>query len=165
MFRIQCANSLVCHSGTIESAKVRHSGDVAGKVIDATYTVLSEAEKVMDAPRAWGALELSRDERELFARAAHAVRFDAEVPEEHAIRPVALLEPRRRDDTGTDLWRTFNVVQENAIRGGLRGIGRDVNNRPRRTRTRAIKGIDQNVSINRALWMLADGMAKLKAAA
>jgi hypothetical protein len=33
----------------------------------------------------------------------------------------------------------------------------------RRHSTRPIQGIDQNVKINRALWMLAEGMKRLKA--
>ena len=32
----------------------------------------------------------------------------------------------------------------------------------RRNRTRAIQGIDQNVKVNRALWILAEEMKRLK---
>ena len=72
--------------------------------------------------------------------------------------------PRRQDDTAPNLWNVFNVVQENAIRGGLTATGRDANNRPRRATTRAVNGIDQDVKLNRALWTLATRMAELKAA-
>ena len=34
----------------------------------------------------------------------------------------------------------------------------------RRVTTREVKGIDQDVKLNRALWMLAERMAELKAA-
>src|SRR5690606_26147536 len=33
LFRIQCLNSLVAQTGTVDSVKVRHSGDAVGKVI------------------------------------------------------------------------------------------------------------------------------------
>jgi len=37
--------------------------------------------------------------------------------------------------------------------------------RRRRVATRAVNGIDQDVKLNRALWVLAEGMARLKKAA
>jgi hypothetical protein len=67
------------------------------------------------------------------------------------IAPAQLLAPRRREDTANDLWTTFNVVQENVIKGGLHGVGRDANNRRRRVTTRAVNGIDQDVKLNKAL--------------
>jgi len=57
------------------------------------------------------------------------------------------------------LWSTFNRVQENLVKGGL--TGRNANGRQQRTRP--VQGIDQNVRLNRALWLLADGLRKLKA--
>jgi hypothetical protein len=73
--------------------------------------------------------------------------------------------PRRHDDQASDLWTTFNVVQENVIRGGLTAVGRDANGRRRRTTTRAVNGIDQDVRLNKGLWVLAERMAEIKAAA
>ena len=75
------------------------------------------------------------------------------------------LTARRAADTGADLWSTFNRVQENTIRGGLQAWGRDGNNRPRRITSREVTGIDQDVKLNRALWMLGERMAALKSAA
>jgi len=66
-------------------------------------------------------------------------------------------------DDGTDLWRVSNRIQENVIRGGLTAMGRDAEGRPRRTTTREVKNIDADVKINRALWLLTERMAELKA--
>jgi hypothetical protein len=105
-------------------------------------------------------------ERAAFAEAAHTLRFaDAEGVVDTPIQPAQLLVPRRHDDTGQDLWRTFNVVQENVMRGGLTAMRRDHHSRPRRVTTRAVNGIDQDVRLNKALWTLAERMAELKAAA
>jgi hypothetical protein len=165
LFRIKCLNSLVTQTDNTESLRVRHSGDVQHKVIEGTYRVLEKSEQTLRAPQDWPQITLNRDEREIFAEAAHMARFgDAEGHVETPIKAPQLLLPRRRDDTGTDLWRTFNVVQENCIRGGLTAMGRDANNRPRRTTTRQVNGIDQDVKLNRALWTLAARMAELKAA-
>ena len=50
-------------------------------------------------------------------------------------------------------------MQENALRGGQ--LGRSTQGR--RVHTRAVGSIDRNVSLNRALWVLAEEMRKLKA--
>ncbi|MCA1241859.1 DUF945 domain-containing protein [Stappia stellulata] len=165
LFRIRCLNSLVAQTGTIDSVKVRHSGDVQGKVIEGTYRVMEEAQKALAAPASWAGVELARDERMAFAEAAHVLRFgDADGNIDTPITPEQLLSPRRRDDRAADLWTTFNVAQENVIRGGLRGITRDANGRRRRVSTRAVNGIDQDVKLNKALWILSQRMAEMKGA-
>lgn len=163
LFRVRCLNSLVAQTSTIDTVKVRHSGDVMHKVIEGTYRVLDEATKTLEAPVKWSTLQLAAPERAAFAEAAHIARFGDE-EEATPIEPRQLLIPRRYDDRAEDLWSTFNVVQENAIRGGLQAVGRDANNRPRRVSSREIKGIDQGVKLNKALWVLAERMAQLKAA-
>lgn len=172
LFRIRCLNGMVAALGTIGTVKVRHTGDVIPKVIEGTYSVIESAKIALRAPEQWGQIQLDRAEQMAFAESAHQLRFTNEdengnlIPvAEHAIKPAALLVPRRQDDTASDLWTTFNVVQENAIKGGLHGMNRDANNRLRRVTTRAVKGIDQDVKLNRALWTLADKMAQLKGGA
>jgi len=162
LFRIRCLNSLVTQTGTIDTVKVRHSGDVHTKVIEGTYRVLGEAQKALAAPQDWSKLQLGTDERQALAEAAHVLRFDDNPGQAEAIEPRQLLVPRRYDDRNNDLWTTFNVVQENVIRGGIHGVALDANNRRRRVTTRAINGIDQDVKLNKALWILGERMAQLK---
>lgn len=163
LFRIRCLNSLVASIGTIDSVKVRHSGDVMGKVIEGTYRVVNEADKVLAAPQDWSRVQLGDVQRSAFAQAAHVLRFgDADGNVTTPVLPARLLDVRREGDEGRDLWTTFNVVQENVIRGGLQGVGHNAAGQRRRTTTRAINGIDQDVKLNKALWVLAEA---LKAAA
>jgi hypothetical protein len=62
-----------------------------------------------------------------------------------------LLEPRRHADVGPDLWRVYNVIYEHLMVGG--DAGRTAAGR--RTRSRAINAITENVRINTSLWQLA----------
>jgi hypothetical protein len=99
------------------------------------------------------------------ADAARVLRFgDSEGNVETPIEARQLLAPRRREDRDETLWTTHNVIQENVIRGGLHAWTRDANNRPRRVTTREVRNIDGDVKLNRALWMLSERMAELKAA-
>ena len=70
-----------------------------------------------------------------------------------------ILMPRRFDDRRPDLWSVFNRTQENLTKGGLHG--RSANGR--RQQTRPVQGIDSDIRLNRALWLLADGLRQLKA--
>lgn len=160
LFRICCLNSLVAQTGTIDSVKIRHSGDAINKVIEGTYTVLDATQAVLAAPQDWSQLDMTPDHRTAFATAARVIRFgDAEGNVESPITERHLLLPRRTVDRATDLWTTFNVVQENVIKGGLTAMGHDANNRRRRTTTREVNGIDQDVRLNKALFVLAQAMS------
>jgi hypothetical protein len=163
LFRIRCLNSLVTQTGTIDAIKVRHSGNVRDKVIEGTYKVLNEAERTLVAPQDWSTHILNRDEQLALAEAAHVLRFgDADGNVDTPIQPQKMLGIRRTDDRSNDLWTTWNVVQENTIKGGLRGQGRDDLGRPRRVKSRAVNGIDQDIKLNKALWILGERMAQMK---
>ena len=58
LFRVVCCNSLVAQTGTIDTVKVRHSGDAIGKVIEGTYRVLGEAQQALAAPQDWPRIAL-----------------------------------------------------------------------------------------------------------
>ena len=58
LFRIRCLNSLVAQIATVDSIKVRHSGDALEKVVDGTYRVLGQAEAVLAAPQDWSRIAL-----------------------------------------------------------------------------------------------------------
>ncbi len=112
LFRIRCLNSLVARIATVESIKVRHSGDALEKVVDGTYRVLGQAEAVLAAPQDGSRIALDYDARAALAASAHALRFvDADGKAKTPIRPEQLLTPRRADDRADDLWTTLNVSQ------------------------------------------------------
>lgn len=166
LFRVTCLNSMVAQTGSVDQVKVKHVGkDIVGKVIDGTYRVLNSANRLLEAPVEWSQIKLNNEERQAFAAAAMVTRFGDKDGVVHTpIQPVQMLIPRRTADTGHDLWSTFNVVQENAVRGGLSGMRQTDDGRWRRATTREITGIDQDIKLNKALWVLAEKMAELKAA-
>ena len=156
VFRFVCRNGLIC-GDTVEDLRIPHRGDIVGEVIDGAYQILDQFKAVDSAKDEMKALVLRDDEQVAFARAALTVRYDGESP---PISERQALNLHRSEDSEQNLWSTFNVVQENLIRGGLRGRSQN----GRRNRTRPVTGIDQNVRLNRALWVLAEEMRKLKAA-
>ncbi|WP_299912953.1 DUF932 domain-containing protein [uncultured Paracoccus sp.] len=165
-FRFVCENGLMTGE-TFSEVKVRHSGNAIGEVIEGAYRVLEDAPLVAEQVASWKAITLQDGERLALAESAHILRFpkadqDGEAPA--PVQPEALLRPRRSADRATDLWTAFNVVQENTLKGGLTGRVRNAEGRLQRRTTREVAGIDQNRSLNRALWLLTQRMAELKSA-
>ena len=167
LFRIRCLNSLVAMDTQMSTQRVRHSGDVAPKVIEGVFSVVKDAERALNAPAQWGQLQLAAPEQMFLAEAAHAIRFPVDENNNQTtnVKPEQLLNVRRTGDAGTDLWTVFNVLQENVVRGGLDNFGYNAEGRFRRAHTREVKGIDQSTALNRALWTLGEKMAALKVTA
>lgn len=154
MFRFVCQNGMVCGQ-TFGDIRVHHKGDIVSQVIEGAYEVLGIFDKIDENIDAMKSLTLSDDEQRIFAGAALEYRYG----DEH--KPVTVdqvLDWRRRDDNKPDMWSTMNRVQENMIKGGLSGKSKS----GKRTRTRAVNGIDGDVKLNRALWSLSEEMIKLK---
>jgi hypothetical protein len=163
MFRLVCGNGLIVGE-TVAAARVRHAGNpdaVIAAVIEGTHKTLEFARIATAAPAEWSAIELSPVDRYELAEAAHGFRFaDADGHVETPITVEQMLVPRRPEDDKPDLWSIFNIVQENATRGGL------TNTRTRRqVTTRSLRNIDETVRINRNIWDHAAHMAKALTAA
>jgi len=156
-FRFVCCNGMVCGDVTSD-IRVPHKGDVVGRVLEGAFEVLDGFTRVVEDRESMKALQLNPGAQHAFATAALTLKYDSQT----APAPVTesqLLQPRRFQDRANDLWTTFNRLQENLTRGGLparSATGRAI-------RTRPVTGIDQDVKINRALWVLAQEMRKLHA--
>lgn len=163
VFRFICANGMIVPDGTCDTVKVQHSGRIADKVTAGAFEVLDGLTRVIDSRDSMRALALNDGEQKAFAHAAALLRFEPAEGEAAPVTPEQINRPRRADDRAPDLWSTFNRVQENVIRGGMRGQTVDANGRRQVRAVRAVTGIDQDVKLNRALWTLAEEMRKLKA--
>ena len=154
MYRFVCANGMVC-GDTMNDVRIPHKGNVIERVIEGAYTVLDDFGTAVEERDNMKSLALTRAQQEVFAQGVLAYRFadQATVP----VTESQILMPRRNEDRADDMWSTLNRVQENVIRGGLKGR----NARGRTQTTREVTGIDQNVKLNRALWVMAEAMRKL----
>jgi len=160
LFRLVCSNGMVTGE-TYESFYVRHVGNAVEQVMESAKLVMRQAQRMLDTVDAFKAIQLTEEQRSLFAMRASALV----VPETAlTIDSTALLSVRRELDKGTDLWTVLNVVQENLMHGkSVRYTTIDSNGRQRNGTVRRIKAIDRSISINSQLWDLAEEFLKLKA--
>ena len=159
MLRFVCQNGMIA-GDNVADIRVPHKGNIVQNVINGAFDVLDGFDLIHEQKEGMRAVTLDRDEQHAFARSALTLRYDP--TDANAPAPVTenqLLAPRRFEDRRDDLWTVFNCVQENLTKGGLHGRSRT----GRSMSTRPITGIDQNVKLNRALWMLADAMRQMKA--
>lgn len=152
-----CMNG--CVAGQIaQTVKVRHTGSAMDNVIEGAYTVLTDFERIDQSMDTMKSIELTPYEQQAFARSALSLRFDGEPP----VQAHQLLRPLRDSDRERSLWRTFQMVQEKLVRGGVHGVTTGSNGRRRNTTTRAVNAIGDNVRLNQALWDLAEAMTAIK---
>lgn len=163
MFRFICTNGLVAGDG-FEGVKVRHSASAKDEIIDGMYEVLGHQSLLRETVEEMQNTHLNQPEQEVFARAALQTKWapDEETGNDTApITPQQALRAYRREDTSDDVFTVYNRIQEKLVeRGGVPGRASS----GRRTRTRPVEGVRDNVNINRALFTLAQGMVELKAA-
>jgi Domain of unknown function (DUF932) len=156
VYRFVCHNGLICGE-EIADYRVRHSGDVRDKVIEGAFEVLDTFSKVDESMEMMKSISLTQDQQRAFAKAALTLRFDS--IDNTPITEDAVLSHRRTADKENDVWTVFNRTQENLLKGGIRGRNKE----HKLVTTRAVNGMDSNVKLNRALWVLSEEMAKLAA--
>jgi len=156
IFRFICSNGLLIASANFGTISVKHSGgrDFESRIIDATHQIAESTPKAFDQVEAWKGIILPRPAQLAMAEKAF------ELKPLDGVRPAALLTARREEDYTDsegrrDLWRTFNVLQENTLQGGIQGV----NPRGRRTRTRSIRSVTATIGLNRDLWKIAEQVA------
>jgi hypothetical protein len=148
-WRCVCSNGIIIGSAyaTVSIPHVKAFDAVqerAGQLIEHA----PEVSAVFDA---WKTKQLTQDEERALAVAAALIRWPKADPEKLPVDPKSLLEVRREEDRGDDLWSTFNRLQEAVMTGGTTRLN------SRRT-TRRIGSIDETLRINKALWRAAEGL-------
>lgn len=153
-FRFVCSNGLIAGDVT-NDIRIRHSGNVVDDVIEGSYQVIENVNALAERIDTYKSIQLTNEEQYLLADAAAQYRWG----DDHGLTNIRQINGLNRwEDQGDSLWLTFNRIQENMIKGGMTGRSKT----GRRTRTREVGGVSENVKLNRALWTLADEFAKLK---
>lgn len=158
LFRKTCMNGMVVEDQNLEHMKIKHNSYQASQVVDIIGRVVNDAPRLIDSIHNMQDINLTPDDRNVFALAAKSLRFD----ENADIRPEHIARPRRTQDQRSDLWTTYNVVQENLIRGGIPVYTTDDHNRRQIRHSREVNGIDADMKINKGLWILSEYFAQQK---
>lgn len=165
-FRLACSNGLLMPSSTFSSARIVHKKGMENDVIEASYKVIKSFPEQIAQIEAMKGVTLQTEERLLLASSAVNLAFEPEVIElnksvNNSIES-RLLRARRSADDKSDLWTTFNVIQENVIKGGYRLVRQNEQGQRSISRQRAVNSIDRDAKLNRELMTLAQKMLEIK---
>src|SRR6266446_3384503 len=133
---------------TFHRISIKHSGFNPDSVIEASFKVLGAVPDIMNKVQLFQDRILTDTERLALATGAATYRWQD--LNKAPLNPAMLLTPRRLGDGARDLWTTLSTVQENVIRGGQRDYSRPRQHGRRMSKSRAIKGIDEDMKLNKA---------------
>ena len=160
VYRFICANGMIV-GDTFERISVKHINFNPDEIVEASYEIIKTAPEIGQKMKEMKAIELTEAERAAYAESAALLQYGEK--EKIPFETTRLLTPRRYDDRGkNDLWSTFNIVQENMMKGGIQGLKRDERGNLRRVTTRMIRSIDRDVRLNKALWNVAEKVNAIK---
>lgn len=157
MNRLVCDNGLLVSTADfIEPIKVRHTNNIIAEVMANVSKISADVGKVTEVIKRMSAVHINEKKQLAYARSALQLRNGGG----GGINAAALLVPRRDADKGDSVWKVYNRVQENMIRGGIASMSANGRN----TATRPVLGVNGDLSINAGLWELTMAtIAKAKA--
>ena len=109
LYRRVCSNGLVLSEGSFEAIRFRHAGLEPEVVVQASLRLLDYMPRVGELVNRFRQRRL--DEAEALRFAEHATRLRYESLNAAPVSPATMLQARRAEDAGPDLWATFNRVQ------------------------------------------------------
>lgn len=154
-YRTDSDECFVVGESSFEPIKVKHKGSIPLKaeLIDEVITrLLKTFPIVFKKIEQMKTTKLSEKQKQQFAKAAIGIRAGEE--DEGVMNPSEVLTPFDPSTQGNSLWAVFNTVQSNLLRCP---VGINISTKSGKTRkARAIKNINREVTIAKALWNLAE---------
>lgn len=117
-FRGSCANQW--NAGKLMArVKVRHTGDCLDEIDRAIPALIAQRDEMIGTIRQMQERQVNAFELAELAKTVAGIRLDG-VEDLNRVLMTDLIQPRRADDRQTDLFSVANVLQENALRYGIR---------------------------------------------
>ena len=150
LFRLVCSNGLTVPTSISDSISVKHMRVDMGTVRQITDEF---AERLPIVQRSVGKMEntfLNEEKLVEFVNKSAMIRWEkGSVPK---LDIEAFLNPEREGDVGNSVWKTFNVIQEKFVRGGMKYQSK----RGRTVSMKELKSFQNINKINTNLWELAE---------
>jgi len=161
IFRLVCSNGLVVADEKFSDFRIKHKGYTFGEL----RNVVSQA--VKDLPNKVQVMNdmknriLNQDEKNKLALDAMLIRAGIKPNSDKAKEfnydgetIIDILDPKRKEDEGNDLWRVFNVIQEKITQGDFHAALTGAKVR----KVRKIKSFEKDMKVNKELFKLATAL-------
>lgn len=153
LHRLVCSNGLTVPTSVSESFNVKHQRFDLDDAKKLTESFASRLPLIENSVSKMMNKVMTDKERITFIKRAINLRWKSGgVPA--TLDAMSIVHPKRDEDKGKDVWTTFNVIQENFVKGGLKYTS----NSGRKTELKGLKNILAVSQINTKLWELAEEM-------
>ena len=163
IFRLVCSNGLVVADEKFSDFKIRHKGYTFAELRDVVAKAVQDLPNKVEVLNKMRTKILTKDEKQKLALDAMLIRagiapdsdkakkfeYDKETIED-------ILEPKRNEDKGDDLWKVFNVIQEKITQGEFHAALKGANTKVRKVRK--IKSFEKDLQVNKELFKLATAL-------
>lgn len=144
LFRLVCSNGLVIATDKTADQRINHwKIHSLNEVITCALNVAEQAKESYELIEQMKSTNLSEKQQKDYAQKAAEIRLAFNKNSKPTFSE-NLLTPRRHEDNLTpSIWNTYNVVQENCIKGGQL-VGSRI--------LRPLTNVSQNIDVNKKLW-------------
>jgi|TARA_B110000483_G_C18043390_1_gene483506 hypothetical protein len=161
IFRMVCSNGLVVADEEFSDFKIKHKGYTFGELRGVVNQAVADLPNKVQVMNDMKNRVLTQEEKNKLALDAMLIRADVQPGSEQAESfkydeetIVDILDPKRKEDKGDDLWRVFNVVQEKITQGDFHAALNGAKVR----KVRKIKSFEKDLKINKKLFRLATAL-------
>jgi hypothetical protein len=150
MFRMICENGLVIATEQFEDVKMRHMGYTFEELQVKIREMVERLPLTVESMNKMKTIEMDEEKSIDLATRALATRFTESDLQYIKVDIMELLKPTRKEDSGSDLWSVFNVIQEKILDGDF-----NYNTGSKSRKARKIKNFSQDLKVNKELFALA----------
>ena len=161
IFRLVCSNGLVIADEQFSDFKIKHKGYTFEELRGVVNEAVSDLPNKVQVLNEMKSRILTPDEKNKLALDAMLIRAGIEPGSEKAKKfnyddetIIDILDPKRDEDKGDDLWRVFNVVQEKITQGDFHAALTGAKVR----KVRKIKSFEKDLKVNKELFKLATAL-------
>lgn len=161
IFRLVCSNGLVVADEQFSEFKIKHKGYTFDELRGVVNQAVADLPNKVEVLNQMKQRVLTQDEKNKLALDAMLIRanikpgskeakkfnYDEETIED-------ILDPKRKEDKGDDLWKVFNVVQEKITQGDFSAALKGAKVR----KVRKIKSFEKDLKVNKQLFQLATAL-------
>ena len=154
IFRLVCSNGLVVADEQFSDFKIKHKGYTFGELRNVVRQAVEDLPNRVQVMNDMKNRILSEEEKRKLALDAMLIRAGVKTLDYDSETIDDILEPKRKEDKGDDLWRVFNVVQEKITQGEFHAALKGAKVR----KVRKIKSFEKDIKINKELFKLATAL-------
>jgi len=154
IFRLVCSNGLVVADEQFSDFKIKHKGYTFAELRNVVKQAVADLPNRVQIMNDMKNRILTEEEKRKLALDAMLIRAGVKTLDYDEETIDDILDPKREEDKGNDLWKVFNVVQEKITQGEFHAALKGAKVR----KVRKIKSFEKDLEVNKKLFKLATSL-------